>query len=77
MVQEIAFDVNIDCHEFIEVEDWQDGEELAQKMLEDDRFYHYILDQLRCELNSMPYIEAVCVDYDSNHMPTIKAPKED
>jgi len=58
---EIVFDVNIDCHEYIEAEDEWEAEELAQRMLEDDGFYNHVFKHLKYELNNKPYIEARCI----------------
>lgn len=58
---EIAFDVNIDWHEFIEADDEWEAEELADRMLLNDAFYGYIIGKLKEELNKTPYIEASCV----------------
>ena len=58
---EIAFDVNIDWHEFIEADDELEAEDMANRMLQNDAFYDYIIGKLKEELNKNPYIEASCI----------------
>ena len=60
-VYEVAFDVEIDWHEYIEAEDDADAEELAAELLDTDKFYHYIIDRLKNELSNNPYIEPNCI----------------
>ena len=68
---EIAFDLEIDWHEWIEAEESWEAEETAEHLLlESNGFYDYIISRLKEELDKLPYIEPTCVG-GNNHSATL------
>ena len=68
---EIAFDVSVDWHEWIEAEESWEAEELACQLLDKGSdFYSYIIARLQDELCKTPYIEPTCVG-ENNHTATL------
>ena len=68
-VYEVAFDVEIDWHEYIEAEDEFDAKDLAEDALSEKKFYDYIIEKLKRELE-MASIDAHC-ECESRTAPTI------
>lgn len=70
-VYEIAFDVILTHHEWIEAEDECEAEELAQRLVKTSFYEDVLVKEYERDLARDAYVDVECVCPESNQMPSI------